>query len=349
MSRKEKQLPNVPPEMRAMVLHAPRDLRLELRAVPVPGVGEVLVRVGVVGVCGSDVHYFEDGKSGSSVVRAPVVLGHEFGGRIAAVGPGTVRKVGQRVSVEPGIQCGKCSACLRGQYNHCSDMTFLGAAPTDGGMQEYLLVPSDHAFAIPDDMSDEAAALVEPLSVALHGVSRARIRAGDSVLIIGAGPIGVLCAVVAAAEGAANVAIVDPDGGRRDIAASLTRADVLTETELTVVANSFDAVLECSGSNLGLTSAIESVRQDGRIVVLGVGVDRLDVSMNLVQEEEVSITGSHRYRNTWPRAIKLLSTGVVCPEKFVTHRFTLEDGQNAILAHRAVPGVLKAAILLSKD
>jgi L-iditol 2-dehydrogenase len=227
-------------------------------------------------------------------------------------------------------------------------MTFLGAAPTDGGMQEYVLVRSDHAFAIPDTLSDEASALVEPLSVAVHGVSRAHIREGSSVLVIGAGPIGVLCAIVASNNGAGTVTIIDPDADRCELARSLTGAEILDQTGLGQRANSFDVALECSGSSQGLNSAIQSVMEDGKIVVLGVGVDRLDIPMNVLQEGEITITGSHRYRDTWPRAIELLANGVVDVSKFVTHRFVFEAALDAILAPRTQVGVLKAIIRISK-
>lgn len=231
-------------DMDAVVLHGPRDLRPERRRVPLPGPGEVLVRVHVVGVCGSDIHFFEEGRAGSSVVREPAVLGHEFGGTIAAAGPGVERAIGERVSVEPGIQCGRCDACLRGAYNHCTNMHFLGAAPTDGALQEYVVVPSDHAFSVPETLSDDAAALIEPLSVAIWGVSRARIEAGASVLIVGAGPIGVLCALVAAMYGPSVVVLSDPSEGRRRRAREITGATAVEPAGIDEMSRSFDVVLE---------------------------------------------------------------------------------------------------------
>ena len=232
--------------MQAMVLHAPGDFRMENRQVPQPAAGEVLVQVGLVGICGSDIHYFETGRSGSSVLRKPFVLGHEFGGRIAALGAGVSRSIGERVSVEPGIQCGRCDACRRGAYNHCVHMHFLGAAPTNGAMQEYVVVPSDHAFAIPDEVSDEAAALIEPLSVALWAIRRSGIRARESVLIVGAGPIGVLCALVAAAKKAGSVVISDPDERRRQRAADLTGATACSPADVDAGhSEHVDVVLEC--------------------------------------------------------------------------------------------------------
>lgn len=337
----------IPAEMRCVVLHSPGDLRSDTRPTPQPAPGEVLVQVRLVGVCGSDLHYYELGRSGSSVVESPVVLGHEFGGVIVAVGAGVDRTIGERVSVEPGVQCGKCTACRRGIYNHCTDMHFLGAAPTDGAMQEYVAVREDHAFALPDTVSDEAAALIEPLSVALWGVGRARLQRGESVVIVGAGPIGVLCALVARAKGANSVVLVDPADGRRQLAARLTGARVVAPADLEEPDGSFDVALECSGSDSGLETALRSVRDDGRVVVLGVGVDRLDIPMNTLQEGEISVTGSHRYRNTWPAAIDLVARGEVDPTTLITKKFSLDQAEEAILASRTDPSSLKACVHLS--
>lgn len=336
-------------DMRAMVLHGPGDFRMETRPVPTPAAGEVLIRVGLVGICGSDIHYFETGRSGSSVVQNPVVLGHEFGGSIAAVGEGVRRRIGERVSVEPGIQCGRCAECLRGSYNHCEHMRFLGAAPTDGAMQEYVVVPSDHAFAVPDEVSDEAAALIEPLSVALWGLSRAGLKAGESVLIVGAGPIGVLCALVASTKGADHIVILDPIAERRERATAITGFPARARTDGDPMhLERFDVVLECSGSAPGLATATASVRRGGgRVVVVGVGVDRLEVPMQLIQEGEVTVTGSHRYRETWPDAIELIARGRIDVDALVTSHFALEQVQEAILSPQRTPGSLKVCIDVS--
>lgn len=340
---------SIRPDMRAMVLHGPGDFRMETRQVPTPGAGDVLIQVGLVGICGSDIHYFQTGRSGSSVVRNPVVLGHEFGGRIVAVGEGVSRRIGERVSVEPGIQCRRCEACLRGTYNHCEHMRFLGAAPTDGAMQEYVVVPSDHAFAVPDEVSDEAAALIEPLSVALWGLSRARLATGESVLIVGAGPIGVLSALTAAAKGAGRILILDPNKERCERATAITGAPTQAPSDADPThPERFDVVLECSGSQPGLTTATDSVRHGGgRVVVVGVGVDRLEVPMQLIQEGEVTVTGSHRYRDTWPEAIMLIAQGQINVDSLVTSHFTLEQVEQAVLTPKQTPSSLKVCIALS--
>ncbi len=191
-----------PATMRVSVLHEAGRLELADWPVPAPGPGEVLVAVRSVGVCGSDVHYFQHGRIGDFVVRSPLVLGHEVSGRIAAAGPGVdPRRVGSRVAVEPGAACGACAQCKAGRYNLCPDMRFFATPPVDGALAEYVVVRADLAFDLPDAVSDDAAALLEPLSVGIWATGKARLTAGSSVLIAGAGPIGLVAAQVARAGG----------------------------------------------------------------------------------------------------------------------------------------------------
>jgi L-iditol 2-dehydrogenase len=318
--------------MRAAVLHRPLDLRMETRPIPHPGRDEVLVRVGAVGICGSDLHFYENGRAGSSIVTGPFVMGHEFGGSIAEIGDGVMRELGERVAIEPGIQCGRCGQCKAGRYNHCENMRFLGAAPYDGAFQEYVVVPEDRAFAIPDSVSDEAAALLEPLSVALWANSRAETGEGETVVIVGAGPVGVLCAMVAKERGVASVTMVDRAKERRDRARAIIGATVLAPSQFVDAGASFDIVVECSGSAAGSASAAAAVRTEGRLVIVGVGAERLDLPMNLVQEGEVRITGSHRYRGTWPTAVAMAAEGRVDLDALVSARFPLEEAAAALRA-----------------
>jgi len=337
---------DLPRTMRAAVLHGPRDLRLEERPVPAPGAGEVLVRIGIVGVCGSDLHFYEEGRSGSSIVDAPFIPGHEFGGVIAAVGGGVYRAVGERVSVEPGIACGGCAACCRGHGNHCERVHFFGAAPVDGALQEYLVVPSHVAHMVPANVSDEAAALAEPLSVAIWATRRAALEAGQSALIVGAGTIGYLTAIIARQAGA-DVTVVEPHAGRRGRADQIPGVRAVGVDDLTAGGDGFTVVVECSGTKPGLAAAIDHVEESGRIVVVGIGVERLDIDMNLVQEREVTITGSHRYRNTWPEAIALLAGPLQGLDRIVERILPLEETASAITVARTDPTALKTAIRVS--
>src|SRR2546428_10131197 len=180
-----------PGGMTAAVLYAPHDLRIEQRPVPSPSRGEVLVRILSVGVCGSDVHYYEHGRIGDFVVESPLVLGHEPSGVVVAAGPGADRhEPGQRVSIEPGIPDFTCEYCRAGRYNLCPRMRFFGTPPIDGALCEYVGVHDELAYPVPDSLSDDAAALVEPLSVGVWACRKARVGPGSRVLVVVAGPIG---------------------------------------------------------------------------------------------------------------------------------------------------------------
>src|SRR3954454_842070 len=186
--------------MRAAVLHGPGEVVIEERPVPRPGPAEVVVRVRSVGVCGSDTHYYDHGRIGSFVVEAPLVLGHEAAGEVTELGPGVTRLTGgQRVSVEPGVPDLTCEQCLAGRYNLCPDMRFFATPPIDGSLAEFVTVHEDFAHPVPEDMSDDAAALLEPLSVGVWANRRGGVTAGSRVLTTGAGPVGLVAAQCAVA------------------------------------------------------------------------------------------------------------------------------------------------------
>ena len=199
-----------------MRLHGPRDLRVETIAHPgAPAPGEVLLRITATGVCGSDLHPYETGSIGSTILSDPLVLGHEFAGVVEQVGGGVAASlVGARVAVDPLIWCGRCDMCERGDQNMCRNQSFAGLAPTDGSLQQYLRVPARNCFPVSDEISDAEAALLEPLGIALHATDLARIRVGSSVAIFGAGPIGYCISQTAKLAGAhpLYVAIRSPIG-----------------------------------------------------------------------------------------------------------------------------------------
>ena len=186
---------------------------------PQPGQGEVVVRVGSVGVCGSDTHYYEHGRIGRFVVEEPLVLGHEAAGEVTEVGPGVTRlTVGQRVSIEPGVPDLTCEQCLAGRYNLCPNMRFFATPPFDGALAEYVVVHEAFAHPVPENVSDDAAALLEPLSVGIWACRKARVTAGDRVLVTGAGPIGLVCVQAALAFGATEVVVSDVNPARLALA-----------------------------------------------------------------------------------------------------------------------------------
>lgn len=325
-------VPRVPASMRAAVLVAPREIRVEERPVPVPAAGEVLVRIGSVGVCGSDVHYYEHGRIGPHVVEEPLVLGHEAGGRVAAVGDGVpASRVGERVSLEPGIPCAQCRQCRAGRYNLCPDVRFFATPPVDGAFCDYVAVPADFAHAVPDSVSDDAAGLLEPLSVALWAHHKAGTGAGSSVLVSGTGPIGLLVVTVARALGATSVVASDVDPRRRDLAkryGATHLVDPRADDALDGV--EVDAFVDCSGAEAAVLAGLRVVRPAGSAVLVGMGADELSLPVSLVQNRELRLTGTFRYAHTWPTAIALAASGAVDLDGLVTGVVGLDDVESAL-------------------
>ena len=334
---------------RAAVLHGPGDVRVEDRAVPEPGPREVLVEVAAVGVCGSDVHYYEHGRIGSFVVREPMVLGHESSGRVAALGPGASRHaVGDRVALEPGVPCGRCRECRAGRYNLCRDVRFFATPPIDGAFADFVTIHEDFAFALPDAVSDEAGALMEPLSVGVWACQKAQVGAGDRVLVTGAGPIGLLAAQCALAFGATEVVVTDVNPHRLALAArtGATRTLDVSREPLEDSGLEVDALIECSGHPASLRAGIGALRPAGTAVLVGMGPEEEGViPLALLQNRELWVTGTFRYANTYPTAIALAASGRVDLGAIVTGRFGLDEADQALRAGREDPTAVKVMVV----
>lgn len=338
----------IPTSMRASVLTAPRTIELKEVTVPEPQPGQVLVRVTAVGVCGSDTHFYETGSIGDIVVEGPIVLGHETAGEIVAVGAGVdSSRVGTRVAVEPQTPCRKCEYCKAGRYHLCRDILFYGAWPVDGSFAEYVLVDDDFAHAVPDGISDEQAALLEPLSVAVHAARRAGVKVGDKVLVTGAGPIGVMNVQVAKALGASEVVISDPIAHRRDFALAHGADTALdpTTTGLDNYAEHFDVYIDASGNSRAILPAFAAVKRGGTACLVGMGGEELNVPIAMIQHREINVTGTFRYVNTWPTAIALLVSGAVNVEGIVTGRYGLEDVEESLMKAKSDPMAIKTMVI----
>ena len=330
--------------MRAAVLTRPEEIVLEERPVPEPGPRDVLVEVSAVGVCGSDVHYYEHGRIGHHVVRSPLVLGHESAGRVAAVGSEVTRhQVGDRVTLEPGVPCGRCHECRSGRYNLCAEVVFFATPPIDGAFADYVTIHEDFAFALPEELSDEAGALMEPLSVGIWACRKAGVTAGDRVLVTGAGPIGLLAMQVARAFGATTVEISDVSELRLAMAerTGATRTLRAGEEEPAQA----DALIECSGHPAAVKAGIEALRPAGTAVIVGMGPgETAEVPMAVIQNRELWVTGTFRYANTYPTAIALAASGRVDLEAIVTGHFPLEETERALRAAREDPASVKTVV-----
>lgn len=333
---------SIPSTMMASVLRGVKDLTLEERPVPEPKADEVLIKVGSVGICGSDVHYYEHGSIGPFVVEAPLILGHEAGGTIVAVGSDVdPARVGQRVAIEPQRPCRVCEYCRSGAYNLCPKMEFYATPPIDGALCEYVTIQDDFAYAIPDSISDHSAGLIEPLSVGIAAAQKGGVKVGDTVLIAGGGPIGVATAQVARAFGAVDVVVTDIDPARRELAAKygFRVMDPAVDSTLDLDAHVF---IDASGAVPAIINGIKSVRRGGSAILVG-SADVVPVTVADIAMREVNLTGTFRYTNTWPIAISLLSTGKVELDSLVTHVFGLEQVEEALTGEGA-EGSLKRVV-----
>lgn len=333
----------------AAVMYAPHDVRLEERALPKPGPKEVLVEIKAVGVCGSDVHYYEHGRIGPYVVREPLILGHESSGVIIELGNDVSKhRLGERVTLEPGVPCAVCRECRAGRYNLCPDVRFFATPPIDGAFTNYVTIHEDFAFMLPDSMSFEVGALMEPLSVGIWACRKARLEGGDHVLVTGAGPIGLLVMQVALAMGATDVTITDVNPRRLEVAhrTGATQALNVSETSLSDAGIEANVLIECSGNQQVLLDGIRALRPAARAVIVGMGPgDEMLVPLSFIQNREIWLTGIFRYANTYPGAIAMAAAGRVNLDAIITGHFSLSETAAALEAGRRDPGSIKAMVL----
>ncbi|KAI8342333.1 sorbitol dehydrogenase-2 [Chlamydoabsidia padenii] len=332
---------------RCVVLNKPLDIVFENRPIPEIGQGEVLVNIKVTGICGSDVHYWKNGSVGAFVVKKPMVLGHESAGIIAAVGPGVTNlKVGDRVALEPGVACRVCDQCKEGRYNLCPEMVFAATPPYDGTLCNYFRHAADFCYKLPDHVSLEEGALIEPLSVGIHAARRTHIRAGDRVFIFGAGPVGLLTAAAAKAAGAAHITIADVTSSRLSFAKSYcSQTQILLErpqlgepnidyarrtaAKILETEPLADVVIDCTGAETCVQMSILLTKNGGSVALVGMGTAVQSIPIAEIGAREVDIKGIFRYCNTYPMAVKTLASGAIDVKPLITHSYSLEDSVKA--------------------
>lgn len=329
--------------MTAALLHAAKDVRLESRPLPVVKPGSVLLRNRRVGICGSDLHYYEHGFCAAFVPDRPFVLGHELSAEVAAVGEGVTNvKVGDRVTANPARSCGFCDYCKGGRPNLCRRIIMLGSAsttpPTDGAFAEFVSVRADQCHLLPSEMDDGLGAMMEPLAVALHAVKRAGVVSGRRVLITGAGTIGLLVALTARAFGATPVVVTDVVAARRakaldlgvDVALDPT-VPKLREQACALTGEGFDVILEASGSRAALRQAFDLVRPGGTIVQIGtLGTEDVPLPANQIMVREINFVGSMRYGNVFDEAIRLVASKRINLQPFISDVVPLADCRRAM-------------------
>ena len=313
---------------------------IELQNAEMPSArnGEIVVKMQAVGICGSDVHYYKGGRIGDFVVDFPFVLGHECAGVVTEVGEDVKGFApGDRVALEPGVPCGQCHNCLSGHYNLCQDVEFLATPPYDGCLSNYIAYPAKWAFKLPQNMSFEEGALVEPLAIGINAAKTGGVSLGDTVLIYGAGCIGLVSLLAAKAYGATNVIVADRIDVRLKMAEEFgavtvnnQTADVLDEVMRLTNGCGADVVLDCVGVSDTVTGSIRACKPGGQIVIVGMGADALnDIPLGPVSTKELKITSIFRYKNLYPTAIAAISGGKIDVKRIVSNRYRFEETAHA--------------------
>ena len=302
--------------------------KMEIRDIPMPTPKEkeVLVELEYVGICGSDVHYFHDGRCGSYVVDGDFMLGHECAGTVVELGEGVENlKVGDRVALEPGITCGQCEFCKSGRYNLCPDVQFLA-------------FPENMCFKLPDNISTKEGALVEPLSVGMHAANQGNVQLGDSVVILGAGCIGLVTLLACKAHGATDITVVDVIPKRLDYAMKLGATRVINGKEVDAIEEvkkitngaGVDKVMETAGSPFTIKETPFMVKRGGTIVLVGISAqETVEFNFAQIMDKEPEIKSVFRYRNIYPQAIAAISDGLIDVSGIVTHEFDFDNIQEA--------------------
>jgi L-iditol 2-dehydrogenase len=339
-----------PTTMLAARLHGPADLRIERVPRPgPPGRDEALLRVKVTGICGSDLHSYHDARIGDTAVTAPLILGHEFAGVVhqagadALDGNGQQLEPGTRVAVDPAQPCQRCDLCQQGHPNLCRNLRFCSNHPNDGSLCEWMLIPARCCFPIPQAMSDVEGALLEPLGVGLHAVDLAKVRAAQSVAILGAGSIGLFILQVAKLAGADPIFVTDKFSWRLKlaqhygaVAINCDQEDPVARINKETVGRSVDVAIEAAWADHSVQQAAEMTRPGGRVVLVGIpSDDRLTLQHSTARRKGLTIKLCRRMKHTYPRAIRLAEGGRVDLRGSVSHRFPLRRADEAFALNAA--------------
>lgn len=336
--------------MLAARLYGARDLRVETILRPSqPGPGEALLRVTAVGVCGSDLHNYIDGRIGSVVPEHPIILGHEFAAIVEAVGADAYDgnfeplQPGARVAVDPAQPCGRCEMCEQGHPNLCHRLHFCGSYPDDGSLCETMIMPSHTCFPVPDTIGDAAAALLEPLGIGIHAIDLAKIRVADSVAILGAGCIGLYLLQLAKASGADPVYIVDQFPWRLAVAErygaipiNFKEDDPVDVVRTATKGRGVDVAIEAAWADHSVQWAADMVRLGGRLVLVGIpGDDKMEVKHSTIRRKGLTMRVARRMKHTYPRAIQLALSGKVDLNGIVSHHFPLAEAAEVFAMNAA--------------
>lgn len=326
--------------MKVAVMEGIGKMGFEKRPIPTPRDDEVLVKLEYVGICGSDLHYYEEGRIGHYVVEPPFVLGHEPGGVVVEVGKNVTHlRAGDKVALEPGKTCGHCEFCKTGRYNLCPDVVFFATPPVDGVFQEYVVHQADLCFKLPENVSTLEGALMEPLAVGFHAAIQGGARYGQTAVVTGAGCIGLVTLMALKALGVSDVYMVDLMQKRLNRAKELGASQVINGKETDAIqevlkltgGRGADLVIDTSGTEICVNQGIEMLVKGGKLVLVGYSRSgRMNLNTSLICDKELSLESVFRYRHMYPVAIQAVAEGKINLKSIVTDIFELDDVQNAM-------------------
>lgn len=325
--------------MKSIKLYGNGDLRIDEEPAPIPGAGQKLLQITSVGICGSDLHWFTEGGIGDAKLVQPLVLGHEFA---------AITESGERVAVDPAIPCGTCEFCLHGHPNLCPDVNFAGHGSTDGALREFIAWDEKCLFPLPDHLSDDDGALLEPLGVAIHSVDLSHLKPGMTVGVFGCGPIGLLIIRLAKLAGALNMIATDKLPWRVE-AAKAYGADhaFMVEDQLDGSAiraathgRGVDIAFEVAGNQAAVNDAFAAVRPGGTVILTGIpDDDKTLFSASVARRKGLTIKLVRRMKHTYPRAIEFVSRGLVDLRSLVTHRYSFDQAADAFRVAQSREGL----------
>jgi L-iditol 2-dehydrogenase len=330
---------------------------MSFREISVPAVqpDEVLVKMEAVGICGSDLHYYAHGRIGSFVVEFPFILGHECAGTVVDKGASVKHlEIGDRVALEPGVPCGSCEFCRSGRYNLCPDVQFLATPPYQGCLMNYIAHKADFAFKLPPQVSAIEGALVEPLAIGINAALTGGVQIGDTVVIFGAGCIGLVTLLAAKASGAARVIVVDVIDKRLAVAARMgaeivnaRQADTVTRVLEMTGGRGARVIIDCAGTRATIAQTVQVAKAGGKIVWVGMATDVIDgLPLGPISAKELTITSIFRYKNLYPLTIQAIAEKKIDIGGIVSNQYRFEDTPRAFAESLAnMQNIVKGVIV----
>ncbi|MCX7917354.1 MAG: NAD(P)-dependent alcohol dehydrogenase [bacterium] len=326
---------------------------IEIREIEKPEIKnkeDVLIRIKSVGVCGSDIHYYKEGRIGDFIVKEPLILGHESAGIVEKVGKEVKNlKEGDKVAIEPGIPCRKCDYCKEGRYNLCPDVIFFATPPIHGTFCEYIVHPSDFVYRIPENLSLDEATLIEPFSVGIHACNLINLKPGEKVIVSGLGPVGLLTSLSAKIYGAIVYGI-EKSEKRIEFAKGFGLEDIFDTKKIetkeikNILPEKVDVVFECSGYSGLIEETIYWVKRGGKIVFIGLGTDFVNLNISKIINDELKISGIFRYVNTYKKAIEIINKNKINLKPLISKNFPLTDIKEALEYPNKNPDCIKVIV-----